>query len=163
MSDTVPHPVPAFLLERAEREPDAPLCVVPSSMHATLPGGRAHPVHRGWWTIGVKEAAQQVAGLARTLQTLGVRTGDRVAIVAETSHLWAATDLALMSIGAVTVGLYTTLPPAKLKALLNHCSARLVLFENADAYKRYRDAIDEVPLGARVFYAGGPVAPFARR
>ena len=82
-----PHPVPSCLLERAARQPGATLCVVPATMQASLPGGRPHPDHPDWWTIRVDEALQQVAGLAHTLHSLGIGSGDRVAIVAETSHL----------------------------------------------------------------------------
>ncbi|MBO86063.1 MAG: hypothetical protein CL927_11955 [Deltaproteobacteria bacterium] len=159
MSAASPKPVPSFLLERAAREPDAVLCMVPLSMQASLPGGTAHPDHPEWCTIRVDSALHQVAGLARRLHALGVRSGDRVAIVAETSHLWAATDLAVMSIGGVTVGLYTTLPPRKLGGLLKHCSARLVIFENDAMWERYRDVIESVPLGAQVFHSGGAVEP----
>lgn len=154
-----PHPVPSFLLERAARQPEATLCVVPATMQSSLPGGRPHPDQPGWWSIRVGEALQQVAGLAHTLHELGIGPGDRVAIVAETSHLWAATDLAVMSLGAITVGLYTTLPPTKLGTLLAHSSARLVIFENTQLWSRYRDVAQTVPLGARVFYEGGSVAP----
>ncbi len=157
MSESAPHPVPRFLLQRAASHPEATLCVVPEAMHRALPGGRPHPEATGWWTVGVREAVDQVAGLARHLQNLGVQKGDRVAIVAETSHLWAAADLAILSLGAVTVGLYTSLPSPKLAALLQHCGARLVLFDDQHTWRRFREAVAGVPLGARVFYAGGPI------
>jgi len=124
-------------------------------MHAALPGGSPHPEHPGWWRIGVEEAARQVAGLARTLQELGVRAGDRVVIVAETSHLWAAVDLAVLSLGAVTVGAYPNLPAEQLAQQVAHCQARLVVLQDSAMAKRYATALGRVPLGIRVLYSGG--------
>ena len=46
------------------------------------------------------------SGLVRTLQELGVQKGTKVAILAETSAMWAALDIAIISLGAVTVGIY---------------------------------------------------------
>ena len=157
MSLDAPHPVPRFLLERAAAAPDATLCVVPDTMHAALPGGRPHPEQPGWWSVSVSEAAEQVAGLTLTLRELGVGTGDRVAVVAETSHLWAAVDLAVLSVGAVTVGLYPTLPAAGLARQLDHCGATLVVFQDAALAARFTEVLSARPrLVVRVLYPGGP-------
>ena len=155
MSDPAPHPVPRFLLDRAEQAPRATLCVVPEAMHAALPGGQPHPDLPGWWTVEVAEAARQVAGLAQALADLGVQTGDRVAIVADTSHLWAAVDLAILSLGAVTVGLYPNLPVPRLQQQLAHCGARLAILQDHRLAAHFADATRSVPLGVRVLYPGG--------
>ncbi|MGB8840713.1 MAG: long-chain fatty acid--CoA ligase [Aliidongia sp.] len=61
-----------------------------------------------WSTLSWAETARQVRLLARGLRSLGVATGDRVAIIAENRPEWVIADLAIMSAGAVTVPAYTT-------------------------------------------------------
>jgi long-chain acyl-CoA synthetase len=54
------------------------------------------------------DVAARVTPLARGLLALGVEPGDRVALVSENRPAWLVADVAIMSIGAVTVPAYTT-------------------------------------------------------
>ena len=54
------------------------------------------------------DVAARVTGLARGLQQLGVEPGDRVVLVSENRPAWLVADIAIMSIGAITVPAYTT-------------------------------------------------------
>ena len=59
--------------------------------------------------VSSTEALKKVATLARSLDRLGVRRGDRVAILAENRLEWALTDYAILGLGAVVVPIYPTL------------------------------------------------------
>jgi len=60
-------------------------------------------------------SVQQVgAGLAK----LGVRKGDRVALLSENRPEWAISDQGILSIGAINVPFYATLPAAQIADLL---------------------------------------------
>lgn len=61
-----------------------------------------------WQSTSWAEAARQVAALARALQALGVRRGDRVALVSENRPEFCIADHAIMAAGAVSVPTYTT-------------------------------------------------------
>ena len=61
-----------------------------------------------WQSISWAEAARQVASLARALQALGVKRGDRVALVSENRPEFCIADHAIMAAGAVSVPTYTT-------------------------------------------------------
>ncbi len=74
-------------------------------------------------------AARRVRALAAALDARGIRRGDRVAIVGETRPEWSAFDLAILSIGAVTVGIYTTSPAEQAAYVLAHAGARLCFFD----------------------------------
>src|SRR5262249_53727492 len=49
---------------------------------------------------------------------LGIRPGDRVAILSETRLEWAVADFAVLTAGAVTVPIYPTLPAVQIEPLL---------------------------------------------
>src|SRR5258708_37527754 len=62
----------------------------------------------GWAPISSTEIYRGVVGIARTLESWGVRKGDRVAILSENRPEWTITDFAALALGAVTVPIYST-------------------------------------------------------
>ena len=74
-----------------------------------------------------RAVAEQVSAVARGLQAAGVRAGDRVLLVAENRPEWLIADLAVMSIGAVTVPAYTTNTAVNHLHLINDSGARLAI------------------------------------
>jgi len=87
----------------------------------------------------------QVEGIAGALAQRGVVPGDRVGVLAQTSHTWAAVDLAILSLGAITVGLSTDLPPEELARRLKLVAPRLVLADSPATLPN----IQVVPLPGR--------------
>ncbi len=61
-----------------------------------------------WVSMNWSEVAERVCAFAAGLTELGVQPGDRVMLVSENRPEWMVADLAIMSIGAVTVPAYTT-------------------------------------------------------
>ena len=55
-----------------------------------------------------REVASQVTELAKGLQSLGVKDGERVVLVSENRPEWLIADMAIMAAGGVTVPAYTT-------------------------------------------------------
>lgn len=74
-------------------------------------GPRALLFHKAdgrWVSRTWDETAREVASLAAALRAIGVRPGDRVALISENRPEWAIADLAIMAAGAVSVPTYTT-------------------------------------------------------
>src|SRR5688500_10845368 len=62
-----------------------------------------------WIDITVPEFRDTVRAVACGLRDLGVKAGDRVAILSENRPEWAMSDFAILASGAVTVPVYPTL------------------------------------------------------
>jgi long-chain acyl-CoA synthetase len=91
-AERLPAPtVPGLVEQRVQRTPGAAAWCVSG------PDGT-------WTTIDWASYGQQVRAAARGLAALGVRPGDRVAIMAPVSLRWEVADKALLSIGAIVVG-----------------------------------------------------------
>src|SRR5512135_3741532 len=75
-----------------------------------------------WEPVSTEEFAARVAALAASLRARGVRHGDRVVILSENRLEWAIADFAILSIAAISVPLYPTLPAAELAPLLTECT-----------------------------------------
>jgi long-chain acyl-CoA synthetase len=73
---------------------------------------------------------------AAGLQTLGVRKGDRIAIVSNTRLEWAATDLAILGLGAITVPIYQNSTPEDLVYILENSRAKILICESTRSYRK---------------------------
>ena len=83
--------------------------------------------------------------LARGLLSLGVAPGDRVALVAESRPEWVIADLAIMSIGAVTVPAYTTNTTDDHLHVLGNSGARAAIVSTPALALRLIPAAEQVP------------------
>jgi len=80
--------------------------------------------------------AADVRALARGLVALGVKPGDRVALIAENRPEWLISDLAIMSVGAITVPAFATNTVDDNRHVLTHSGARGVIVSNPGIAKR---------------------------
>jgi long-chain acyl-CoA synthetase len=90
----------------------------------------------GWRPVSWDEAAERVQALAHGLLARGVRHGDRVAVLSRTRLEWILLDWAVMSIGAVVVGLYPTSSAKECEYILGHCEAVLAFAEDDEQTRK---------------------------
>jgi long-chain acyl-CoA synthetase len=90
----------------------------------------------GWRPVSWAESAERVDELARGLLARGVRHGDRVAVLSRTRLEWILLDWAVMSIGAVVVGLYPTSSAKECEYILGHCEAVLAFAEDEEQTRK---------------------------
>jgi long-chain acyl-CoA synthetase len=86
----------------------------------------------GWSPVSWDEATERIDALARGLLAHGVRHGDSVAVLARTSVDWILLDWAIMSIGAVVVGLYPTSSAKECEYVLEHSETVLAFTEDEE-------------------------------
>ena len=87
--------------------------------------------HGGRWRSWTyRELYSRVNDLSMMLLNAGIRKGDRVAIMSENRPAWTAADLAINSIGAISVPVHTTANRAFVDHLLNHSGCRLLLISS---------------------------------
>lgn len=99
--------------------------------------------------ISSKELYEEVSLASYGLRSLGVDWGDRVAILAETSHHWLIMDLAILCIGAVTVPLYPTWPSHYILDLLKRSKAKAAFFSNLKQIEKvlpYKNELENLNL-----------------
>src|ERR1700690_3614129 len=80
----------------------------------------------GWIPISSTELYRKVVGVARGLESWGIRKGDRVAILSENRPEWTIADFAALALGAVTVPVYSTQTAEQTSYLLNDSGARVI-------------------------------------
>jgi len=82
-------------------------------------------VKRGgrWLDLSAEEVMDQVHDLSLGLIELGIRPGDRVALVSENRPEWAVTDYACLAARCADVPIYPTLPAGQAEYLLRDSGA----------------------------------------
>ena len=104
----------------------------------------------GWHDITWGALESRVHALAGTLHDIGVEPGDRVALLSENRPEWAITDLATQCLGAASVSIYTSLPPAKIAYILRDAGARVCVVSVPVQRKKVEQILDECPDLERV-------------
>lgn len=105
-----------------------------------------------WHEVRWAGYADVVGRLARGLAALGLRRGERVAIIGENRPQWLYTELAAQSLGAVPAGLAPSAPADEITALLRRLRPVLVVVEGQEQVDRLLRARDALGDAAAVIY-----------
>ena len=108
-----------------------------------------------WTDVTCAEAAQQVRSAALGLISLGVQVGDRVSIFSATRYEWAILDLAILSVGAVTVPIYETSSAEQVRWVLQDSEAVLAFAETDAHAAMITELTADLPALRRVLHIDG--------
>ena len=125
------HNLPDLFFTQAEARRDKPFLF--------YKGGGAY---RG---ITWGETANRVLRLATGLKSRGIVPGDRVALVSGNRPEWLIADMAIMSIGAVTVPAYTTNTVADHRHVFSDSGVRSVFVSTSRLVRNVLAATDKLP------------------
>src|SRR4029453_17428985 len=89
-----------------------------------------------WVGMTGRRLLERVRNVALGLYRLGIRRGDRTAILAESGPLWSITDFAVLSNGAVNIPIYPTQPPHQVEYILRDAEPKLLFVSTARQMKR---------------------------
>ncbi len=98
----------------------------------------------------------QVAGLEpRGIPALGVRADETVALLSRSRAEWVHADLAILSIGAVTVPIYPTYTPEQVAYIVNDSQARTLIVEDASQLAKTLEIRAKIPALERIVVIEG--------
>jgi long-chain acyl-CoA synthetase len=82
-----------------------------------------------WFSRTFKESGHKILSIAGALRSIGVKKGDKVAIISQTRSEWLLTDLAIQSCGAITVPIYPNISAETASFILKDSEAKVVFSE----------------------------------
>ena len=91
-----------------------------------------------WVHISSAQFVRRVRHIALGLKDLGIRSKDRVALISENRPEWSIADLAILSLGAVTVPIYTTQSVDQIQFILEDSGTRALLISGGRVLKHAR-------------------------
>ena len=136
--ENIPQTIPHFCLEsfRRNNKPDA----------------LAYKLDDVWHKISGPEAIDRVKRIALGLSKLGVRAGDRIAIISENRPEWSLVDLAILSLRAVNVPIYTTQAVEQIRFILENSGAKMLCVSGKKLFKHAEEAIRSVERLERLIF-----------
>src|SRR5258705_10274160 len=96
-----------------------------------------------WFNIPAATFVERVKNVALGLAGLGVRPGDRIALLSENRPEWSIADLAILSLGAINVPIYTTQALDQVEYILKDSGARAIFISNRKLYRHARTVFTE--------------------
>jgi long-chain acyl-CoA synthetase len=103
-----------------------------------------------WVDFSYRDLADRVQDLSIGLQELGVRRGDRVAILSENRPEWAMTDYACLAARCADVPIYPTLPARQAEYILRDSGAVVAMVSNQAQLDKLLAVRDRLPALAGV-------------
>ena len=132
------------------RTPSGERRTVARLWHDAVTAPRTYPAYlvqsgTGWREVAWAEAAERVDDFANGLLALGIRKGNSVAIIAQTTLDWTLFDLALAQIGAIGVPIYANSSARDAAYILGHSESVAVLCEDEEQLAKVNEHRDELP------------------
>ena len=98
-----------------------------------------------WQDFSYADVALAIESISKGLLSLGIKAGDRVAILSENRPEWAFADFACLAARAADVPIYPTLTAKQIQYLLADSGARAVFVSTAAQYAKLAEVADRLP------------------
>lgn len=128
--EAIPQTIPHFCLEsfRINNKTDA----------------LSYKIEDVWKHLSGVEVIEKIKNIALGLSALGVKAGDKIAIISENRPEWSLTDIAILSLRAVNVPIYTTQAVEQIRYILEDSGAKMLFISGKKLWKHAENAIQSV-------------------
>ncbi len=104
-----------------------------------------------WERTSTQQAIDTANALSAGLLKLGVKPGDKVAIIANNRPEWVITDIAILQIGAINVPIYPTISEADYAFIFNDAEVKVAFVSDADLFSKVSNIKANVPSLEAIF------------
>src|SRR5215203_541642 len=143
--DTTPQTIPHFCIQsfRTNKKVDA----------------LAYKIGDAWHQLSGTEVIERIKRIATGLASLGVKAGDRIAIISEILPEWSLTDLAILSLRAVNVPIYTTQAVEQIRYILEDSGAKMLFISGKKLFKHAQSALESVETLEKIVFFDEDAVP----
>lgn len=148
----------AFLqTEKPERGAPATASSVPGlCLNAALKHAKDdalnHKSGNEWINISAAEFVDRVRHVALGVADMGIKPGDRIALLSENRPEWSIVDLAILSLGAINVPIYTTQAVDQIRYILTDAGVRAIFVSNRKLFKHAAPALEGLDFLERIIF-----------
>ncbi len=109
-------------------------------------------VNGEWEATSSKNFVEQANQVSRGLLKLGIKPGDKVAVISTTNRTeWNILDTALLQIGGVNVPIYPTISEEDYKYIFNHAEVEYCFLSDEELFTKVDHIKKEVPTLKEVY------------
>lgn len=143
--ENLPQTIPHFCLESFRR-------------HAK-PDALSHKINDVWENLSGEAVIERIKYIALGLADLGVKAGDRIAIISENRPEWSLTDIAILSLRAVNVPIYTTQAVEQIRYILEDSGAKMLFVSGKKILRHAENAIQSVERLEKLIFFDADAVP----
>ncbi len=99
-----------------------------------------------WNRISWNQYADTVKKVAAGLMALGLKKGDKVAILGDNRPEWVYCSMGTMTAGCVATGIYPTSASDQVSYICNHSEAKILFVENEEQVDKVLEALPDLNL-----------------
>ncbi|MFL5361914.1 MAG: AMP-dependent synthetase/ligase [Myxococcales bacterium] len=111
-----------------------------------------------WSDVSWAEMARRARDVSDGLAALGVKRGDRIAILGETQLEWILADVGILGASAITVTIYQSNRPHECQYILEDSGARFVFCDTEAQVAKIREVRAKLPALEGILRASGRAA-----
>jgi long-chain acyl-CoA synthetase len=130
---------------KKSQSPETSSSVPGLCLNAALKYGKAdalnHKIGQEWISISADDFVDRVRNVALGLAEMGIKPGDRIALLSENRPEWSIADLAILSLGAINVPIYTTQAVDQIRYILTDSGTRAIFISNRKLYIHAAEAL----------------------
>ncbi len=105
-----------------------------------------------WQSFTWSEVHDRVRDFSLGLVALGLRRGDKVAIIGDNRPEWVMSEIAAQAAGAASVGIYQDSNLTEVAYVIDHCDASVVVAEDQEQVDKILEMLDRLPKVRHVVY-----------
>ena len=94
-----------------------------------------------WHAISSTEMISRAENIALGIYSLGIRKGDRIALLAANSPEWTLTDAGCQFAGTIDVPIYTTLAPNAVEYIIKDSGAKVFFLQNKEVFENIKEIL----------------------
>src|SRR5882762_11542158 len=112
-----------------------------------------HKVKDQWVEISYKETIEKADAISAWLLEIGIKKGDRLALIIDNGPDYVYYDQALQQIGAINTSIYPTLTESEIEYILNDSGAKTILVGNPFLFRKVIKIANNCPALMRIIPA----------
>lgn len=98
-----------------------------------------------WKTYSTKEYLNNANLISKGLLKLGIKPGEKIAMISNNRPEWNIMDIGILQIGAIDVPVYPTITEKDYKFIFNDAEVKLCIVSDEDLLNKVKNIIDDIP------------------
>lgn len=144
---------------RKDRQTEAASSIPGLCLNAALKHGKLdalnHKIGSEWVSFSAEDFVDRVRNVALGLAEMGIKPGDRIALLSENRPEWSIADLAILSLGAINVPIYTTQAVDQIRYILSDSGTRALFISNKKLFNHAAAGLEELDFLEKIIFFEG--------
>ncbi len=105
-----------------------------------------YKIEQKTFTVSYEKFFEDVLILSRAFASKGIHKGSKVVFISDNRYEWIVTDMALISLGAISIPRGSDTPSKELEYIVKHSEADFLIVETESIYKEHKKILDLLSL-----------------